>query len=238
MTESMEIAGIRADLLKGLKGLRSPEGFLYAGSPRFRSLFGRDSLISSWQMLEIDPSIARATLTCLAALQGTQSNATREEEPGKILHEQRTDPVSRLELPHWDFPYFGSVDSTPLFLVLAGFYLKRTKDEALVHDLWPHLKAAYAWVAGSEDAGAGYLRYERKNPFGLFHQGWKDGSEDHLRIRPPVAIVEVQGYAVAAHTAFASLAEAAGERTLASVALEAAEHVRRQVNRDFWLEDQ
>ena len=235
MTESMEIARIRADLLKGLKGLRSPEGFLYAGSPRFRSLFGRDSLISSWQMLEIDPSIARATLTCLAALQGTQSNATREEEPGKILHEQRTDPVSRLELPHWDFPYFGSVDSTPLFLVLAGFYLKRTKDEALVHDLWPHLKAAYAWVAGSEDAGAGYLRYERKNPFGLFHQGWKDGSEDHLRIRPPVAIIEAQGYAYAAYREFAAIAQRFGERKLAREADIRSAALRIRFDTDFWL---
>jgi glycogen debranching enzyme len=235
MSESMEIERIRARLQEDLKGLRSPEGFLYAGSPRYRRLFGRDSLISAWQMLEIDPSIARAALISLAGLQGSQTNPTREEEPGKILHEHRTDPLSRQELPHWDFPYFGSVDSTPLFLVLAGFYVRRTNDETLIRELWPHLKAAYAWVAAGQDAGAGYLRYERKNLFGLFHQGWKDGSEDHLRIRPPVAIVEAQGYAYAAYREFGSIAKRRGEPQLAREAEVRSKSLQARFDEDFRL---
>src|SRR5205823_11581811 len=158
------------------------------------------------QTLARDPSIARATLHTLAQLQGKQTNALREEEPGKILHEHRSDPASQAELSHWGFPYFGSVDSTPLFLILAGRYLRRTGDTAFLHDLWPNLTAAYGWIKMTEDAGGGYLRYERKNPYGLFHQGWKDGSQDHLRIRPPVAIVEAQGYAYSAYREFSVLA--------------------------------
>jgi len=231
----MEIERIRARLREGLGQLRSSEGFLYAGSPRYRTLFGRDSLISAWQTLELDSSIARATLVSLAGLQGTQMNATKEEEPGKILHEHRTDSLSRQELPHWDFPYFGSVDSTPLFLVLAGFYARRTKDEALIRGLWPHLKAAYAWIARGQDAGSGYLRYERKNPFGLFHQGWKDGSDDHLRIRPPVAIVEAQGYTYAVYAEFGALAQKLGEPQLAREADARSKSLRTRFDKDFWL---
>jgi glycogen debranching enzyme len=162
-----------------------------------------------------------------------------EEQPGKILHEHRFDAASRAELPQWKFPYYGSIDSTLLFLIVGAAYLKKTEDRHLTRQLWKAFRSAHEWIGRYGDAdGDGFIEYERTNPAGLFHQGWKDGSGDHLRIRPPVALVEVQGYAVAAHAAFASLAEAAGEKTLASVALEAAERVRHQVNRHFWLEDQ
>ena len=144
----MKIEQVRGRLLEDLDRLRSPEGYLYAGSPRYHTLFGRDALISGWQTLARDPSIARATLHTLAELQGKQTNALREEEPGKILHEHRSDPASQAELSHWGFPYFGSVDSTPLFLILAGRYLRRPGDTAFLHDLWPNLTAAYGWTVG------------------------------------------------------------------------------------------
>jgi glycogen debranching enzyme len=231
----MDIGQMRKRLQKDIAQLRAPLGFLYAGHPNFHTLFGRDSIISAWQMLEIEPSIAKATLTILAALQGKSMNPTKEEEPGKILHEHRFDAESRRHLPHWEFPYYGSVDSTPLFVYLAGHYAEQTRDDGFIRELWPSVLAGYKWVTGCADAGGGYLRYERRNPYGLFHQGWKDGSEDHLKIRPPVAIVEAQGYAFAAYRALAELAIRLGSPTLADDASERARVLRDRFNRDFWV---
>src|SRR5205809_782918 len=171
----MKIEQVRGRLLEDLDRLRSPEGYLYAGSPRYHTLFGRDALISGWQTLARDPSIARATLHTLAELQGKQTNALREEEAGKILHEHRSDPASQAELSHWGFPYFGSVDSTPLFLILAGRYLRRTGDTAFLHDLWPNLTAAF-WVQSKGFAlgldGAGLPRnVPTSNPGHLLFTG-------------------------------------------------------------------
>ncbi|HEX9566226.1 MAG TPA: amylo-alpha-1,6-glucosidase, partial [Thermoplasmata archaeon] len=125
----MEIGQIQERLRKDIADLRAPEGFLYAGHPNFHTLFGRDSIISAWQMLEIEPAIAKATLTILANHQGETLNSRKEEEPGKILHEHRFDAESRRQLPHWDFPYYGSVDSTPLFVYLAGLYGEREQGD-------------------------------------------------------------------------------------------------------------
>jgi len=235
MEQAMDIGQIRERLQEDITRLRAPEGFLYAGHPNFHTLFGRDSIISAWELLHIEPAIAKATLTILAKHQGKALNPTREEEPGKILHEHRFDAESRRELPYWEFPYYGSVDSTPLFVYLAGRYAERAQEDGFIQELWPSLLAAYNWVRRCADAGGGYLRYERKNPYGLFHQGWKDGSEDHLKIRPPVAIVEAQGYAFAAYKAFAELAERFGTTTLANEASERARLLRDHFNRDFWV---
>ena len=230
---------IRERLQKDLDRLRSPDGYLRAGAPRYSTLFGRDALISAWQTLSTDPSIAAATLRVLASYQGSRVNPKSEEEPGKILHEHRFDAASRAELPQWDFPYYGSVDSTLLFLIVASEYLRETKDLRLVAELWPSLVAAYRWmeVYGDLD-GDDFVEYERKNPNGLFHQGWKDGSVDHLGIRPPVALVEVQGYACAAHQAFAFLAEALNRKDRVEGALQAAKRIRYRLNDVFWMEDQ
>ena len=230
---------IRERLQNDLDRLRSPEGYLRAGAPRYSTLFGRDALISAWQTLSLDPSIAAATLRVLASYQGSRVNPKSEEEPGKILHEHRFDAASRSELPQWDFPYYGSIDSTPLFLIVASEYLRETKDLRLAKDLWPSVAAAYRWmeIYGDVD-GDDFVEYERKNPNGLFHQGWKDGSDDHLGIRPPVALVEVQGYACAAHQAFAFLAEALGRKDRVEGALQAAKRIRQRVNDAFWMEDQ
>ena len=227
---------VKRALLEDLGRLRAPEGYLFAGSPRYHTLFGRDSLISAWQTLEVDPSIARATLRILSRFQGRRVHPPAEEEPGKILHEHRFDAASRMELPHWEFPYYGSVDSTPLFLVVAEAYARRTGDSSLVSELWDAFVNAHRWIVSCGDRAAdGYAEYERQNPHGLFHQGWKDGSEDHLSIRPPVALVEVQGYVYAAHMAFASLAGQQGRPDLAEDARRRAASLRVAVNRDFWL---
>ena len=231
----MEIGQIQERLRKDIADLRAPEGFLYAGHPNFHTLFGRDSIISAWQMLEIEPAIAKATLTILANHQGETLNSRKEEEPGKILHEHRFDAESRRQLPHWDFPYYGSVDSTPLFVYLAGLYGEREQGDRFIRELWPTILAAYDWIRGCANGGGGYLRYERKNPYGLFHQGWKDGSEDHLKIRPPVAIVEAQGYAFAAYRAFAKLAERFGATLVAAEASERARILQDRFNRNFWV---
>ena len=234
----MDANSVRARLHEDLDRLRSAEGYLRAGAPRYATLFGRDSLISAWQSLSFDPSIAAATLRVLATFQGRTVNTKSEEQPGKILHEHRLDAGSRAELPDWDFPYYGSVDSTLLFLIVASEYARKTDDARLVTDLWPALVAAHHWIGAYGDIdGDGFVEYERKNPHGLYHQGWKDGSENHLSIDPPVAMVEVQGYAYAAHRAFASLAEGVGDAEIAGSAEAAADRLRHRLNEDFWMDD-
>ena len=225
-------------LLEDLRSLRAPEGYLRAGSPRYHTLFGRDSLISAWQSLRVDPTIARDTLRVLASYQGHRVRPASEEEPGKILHEHRFDPASRAELPDWEFPYYGSVDSTPLFLIVGAAYVATTEDTGFLTEMWAAFGGAYRWMREFGDVdGDGFLEYARKNPRGLFHQGWKDGSDDHLRISPPVAMVEVQGYAYAAHRAFAALAGRLGESALVEEASAASDWLRGRLLRDFWLPD-
>lgn len=234
----MDVPDIRERLLNDVNRLRAPEGYLRAGEPRYATLFGRDSLVAAWQTLSIDPSIAAATLRVLADLQGRRANPKSEEEPGKILHEHRFDDESRSELPDWEFPYYGSIDSTPLFLIVADQYAHRTGDESIIGELWDRIDSAHRWMIEHGDMdGDGFLEYARKNPKGLFHQGWKDGSADHLRIAPPVAMVEVQGYAVAAHQAFARLARQQGAEEPANRAEALATRIRGALDREFWMED-
>lgn len=216
--------------------LRSREGYLRAGSPRYSTLFGRDSLISAWQTLQLDPSIAAATLRVLASYQGRRVDWKSEEEPGKILHEHRFDLASQRELPDWSFPYYGSIDSTPLFLIVADEYVAKTGMRSIIDELWGAIEAAHHWMIEFGDPdGDGYLEYARKNPLGLFHQGWKDGSADHLRIAPPVAMIEVQGYAIAAHWAYARLARLRGMVDAAERAEDLGKQIRIALNRDFWM---
>src|SRR5438128_4401151 len=235
----MNVDEVRRNLRRDLDVLRAPEGYLFAGLPRYRTLFGRDSLIAAWQTLTTDPAIAKATLQVLARYQGRRFNSRSEEEPGKILHEHRFDAESRKELPDWDFPYYGSIDSTLLYLIVAAAYAQSTGDWAFIDDLWGPIQAAYRWMTecGDKD-GDGFLEYERANPHGLLHQGWKDGVDDHILVRPPVAIIEVQGYAVAAHRAYAALTERRGEPNVGKRALAAASALQKALNRTFWMGDQ
>ena len=233
----MNITKMKRRFLQDIRKLETAKGYLNAGYPSYGTLFGRDSLISAWQMLKIDPSIARATLQILAKCQGKAINPRAEEEPGKILHEYRFDPEKQAELPEWDFPYYGSVDSTPLFIVLAGQYLQRTRDRTFLLKIWSNIVDAFNWITNYGDVdGDGYVEYEKKNPYGLFHQGWRDGIKDHLKIKPPVAIVEVQGYVYAAYQSLVTLAGNLGKNNISKEALARAEVLKKKFNRDFWVE--
>ncbi len=233
----MNVAEIKHRLLQDIEKLKTAEGYLNAGYPSYNTLFGRDTLISAWQMLQIEPLIARATLQILAKYQGKSINPRAEEEPGKILHEYRFDPKKQAELPEWDFPYYGSVDSTSLFIILAGKYLQQTDDRIFLLKIWSNIVAAFNWITNYGDVdGDGYVEYERKNPYGLFHQGWRDSVEDHLKIRPPIAIVEVQGYVYAAYQSIVALARNLGKNNISKEALSRAEVLRKKFNRDFWVE--
>ena len=234
----MKLAEVRRRLLEDVEKLKSPDGYLNAGLPRYNTLFGRDSLISAWQMLDIDPSIARATLQTLAKHQGKMVKPRAEEEPGKILHEHRFQPESQAELPYWDFPYYGSVDSTPLFLFLAGEYFRKTGDKRFLLKIWPNIVASYRWIKDYGDRDKdGYVEYERKTPHGLFHQGWKDSSTDHLKVEPPVAIVEAQGYVFAAYRNLVFLDTELRKGVFLVEACQAAEDLKKKFNEEFWVEE-
>jgi glycogen debranching enzyme len=234
----VNITEIKRRLLHDLNKLKTVNGYLNAGYPKYNSLFGRDSLISAWQMLRIDSSIAKETLRVLAKHQGKIVNPRAEEEPGKILHEYRFDPEKIAELPEWSFPYYGSVDSTPLFIILAGKYFKHTNDKSFLSQIWGNIRAAFNWIVNYGDVdGDGYVEYQRKNPYGLFHQGWRDGVEDHLKISPPVALVEVQGYVYAAYKNISYLARKFNQIDIFRDTVQKAETLKSKFNRDFWIEE-
>jgi len=217
--------------------------YVAAGVPWFCTLFGRDALITSFQALAFRPQLAVETLEVLAAYQATEVDDWRDAEPGKILHELRTGEMARSgELPHT--PYYGSVDSTPLWLVLLGATFDWTGDMALVDRLWPHALAALDWIDtyGDRD-GDGFVEYERRSERGLLNQGWKDSS-DAIRDRtgkqavPPIALAEVQGYVFDAKRRMARLAEARGDAALASRLDAEAELLRERFEAAFWVADQ
>ncbi len=217
--------------------------YIAAGIPWFATLFGRDSVITALQTLAFRPQIAVETLDVLASLQATEVDDWRDAEPGKILHELRVGETSRAgELPH--SPYYGSIDSTPLWLVLLGATYDWTGDKALVDRLWPNAVAALRWIDewGDRD-GDGFVEYERRSPRGLLNQGWKD-SGDAIRDRhgrestAPIALAEVQGYVFDAKRRMAGLATMRGDHDLAVRLLHEAELLRGRFEDRFWVEDQ
>src|SRR5512142_495704 len=221
-----------ARLRRELDAMRDPElGYVRASLPRFDRLFGRDSLIVSWQRLEREPAIAVATLKLLASMQATKDDAAHEEEPGKILHEWAPAPVPWVR---WTFPYYGSVDATPLFVIVAAWTVARTGDAALRGALWPHVKAALDWVARTMDADPrGFLTYDPRAAVTLLHQGWKDSG--NLGPKPPVAIAEAQGYAHSAFLHAAAWADEASEPALAEDWRRRAARLREAFDREFWM---
>lgn len=215
-----------------------------AGLPWFMSLFGRDSLITSYQALPFVPDLALSTLRTLARLQGGRIDNFRDEEPGKIAHELRFGELTAFEeRPH--SPYYGSADSTALWLILLDEYALWTGREDVVQELKPAAHAALEWLDryGDRDRD-GYIEYERANTeTGLENQCWKD-SWDSIRFSDgrmaslPRATCELQGYAYDAKMRSARLArDLWDEPDLASSLEESAAELKRRFNRDFWLED-
>ncbi|TDV13886.1 amylo-alpha-1,6-glucosidase [Paraburkholderia caballeronis] len=228
-----------ADL--GLLTSDLPTGpYPYAGIPWFSTPFGRDAIITSLQTLWIAPSLARGVLRFLAEHQARETSAFRDAEVGKIMHEMRKSEMAATgEVPF--ALYYGGVDTTPLFVVLAGAYAARTGDHALIDELWPALERAAGWVAAVCDRNRnGLLDYQRESEGGLANQGWKDSHDSvfHADGRfpdGPIALVEVQAYASAA---FDTMAQLATRRGLGDAAARYAAHaakLRDSVERLYWM---
>jgi glycogen debranching enzyme len=218
----------------------TPDGPLpYAGIPWFVAPFGRDSLITSLQVLPFEPAIARGTLRFLARHQGTRDDPFTEEEPGRILHEYRRGEMAACrEIPF--IPYYGSVDATPLFVMLLAEYVRWTGDHALAREILPALERALAWIVGTEERGD-YLTYGRRSPIGLANQGWKDSHDAIMHASgdlagPPIAVVEAQGYKYAALLGGAELLEGLGRAEAGLPLREKARHLRARFEADFWLD--
>jgi glycogen debranching enzyme len=215
--------------------------FIMAGIPWFATLFGRDSLITALSLLPFNPQIAVRTLTALAKLQGTQIDELRDEQPGKIVHETRLGEMAATnEVPFGR--YYGSVDSTPLFLWVLGLCVINTGDLELADRLWPNAERAIEWIErwGDRD-GDGYIEYMRETPRGLANQGWKDSFDaishaDGELAKAPIALAEVQGYVYAAYSTISEVARRLGHAEVAERLAERAEALKKAFIRDFWLE--
>ncbi|HTL88071.1 MAG TPA: amylo-alpha-1,6-glucosidase [Leptolyngbya sp.] len=214
---------------------------LSAGVPWFSTLFGRDSIIAASQILLLDPQIAQETLTILAHYQGKVDDEWREEQPGKILHEIRFGEMARCqEIPHT--PYYGTVDATPLWLMLYAEYFSWTADYETLDRLWNNALAAMEWIDRNLKA-TGYLSYERKSKRGLDNQGWKDSGNCIVDRKGKLAqgaitLCEVQGYVYSAKIRLSQIARMKKRIDLADRWEEEARELKVRFNRDFWLEEQ
>lgn len=213
--------------------------FFAAGVPWYVALFGRDSIIAALQTVAFDPGIAATTLRVLAQYQGQKEDAWRDEEPGKILHELRVGEKAHLnEVPQT--PYYGTVDATPLFIVLADEYMQWTNDESLWQDVKDNVGRALAWIDGYGDSdGDGFVDYKSNSAKGLANQGWKDSGNsitngDGSIAQPPVALVEVQGYVYRAKLAAARLYERAGDPDRGKKLREEAGDLKKRFAEAYW----
>ncbi|MGZ3853546.1 MAG: amylo-alpha-1,6-glucosidase, partial [Flavisolibacter sp.] len=222
---------------------QTPYGmYPYAGVPWYNTAFGRDGIITAMEVLWMAPQVAKNALKFLAHMQATEVIPSKDAEPGKILHEARSGEMANTgEIPFKE--YYGTIDATPLFIMLAGMYYQHTADINTIKKLWPNIKAALNWIDNYGDLdGDGFVEYKHKAENGLTNQGWKDSHDsimykDGELCEPPIALCEVQGYVYAAKNFASRLAEVLGEKEFAQELQKQAAQLKQKFNEVFWDEE-